>query len=75
MTKPAHIADLKRRHQALEDEISNALLHCSDDDLMIVDLKRRKLHLRDEIERLRHEAVGDGWLNSHRAVKNAHRHP
>ena len=61
--KPDHIADLERRHQALEDEIIKALLHCSIDDLMIVDLKRRKLHLRDEIERLHHEAVADGRMH------------
>ena len=59
MTKPDHIADLERRHQALEDEIAKALLHCSTDDLMIVDLKRRLLHLRDELEQLRHQVVGD----------------
>ena len=41
--KPDHIADLERRQQALEDEIEEAMLHCSTDDLMIVDLKRRKL--------------------------------
>lgn len=60
MTKQAHIAELERRHQALEDEIAEALLHSSTDDLKVVDLKRRKLHLKDEIERLRHEAVGGG---------------
>jgi len=63
VTKPDHIADLERRHQALEDEIGKALLHCSTDDLMIVDLKRRLLHLRDELERLRHQAVGAGALH------------
>ena len=35
--KPDHIADLERRQQALEDEIEEAMLHCSTDDLMIVD--------------------------------------
>jgi hypothetical protein len=47
-----HLADLKRRHKALEDEIADALMHRSTDDLMIADLKRRKLHLKEEIERL-----------------------
>lgn len=68
VTNPAHIADLERRHQALEGEISKALFHCSTDDLMIVDLKRRKLDLRDEIERLRHEAVRNGRPNYVRAL-------
>jgi hypothetical protein len=47
-----HLADLKRRHRELEDEIADALRHRSTDDLMIGDLKRRKLHLKEEIERL-----------------------
>ena len=47
-----HLADLKRRHKDLEDEIADALRHHSNDDLMIGDLKRRKLHLKEEIERL-----------------------
>ena len=49
----AHLAELKRRHKALEDEIADALRHLSTYDLMIGDLKRRKLHLKEEIERLR----------------------
>jgi hypothetical protein len=49
----AHLAELKRRHKALEDEITDALRHLSSDDLMIGDLKRRKLHLKEEIERHR----------------------
>jgi hypothetical protein len=48
-----HLTDLKRRHKELEDEITDALRHRSNDDLMISDLKRRKLHLKEEIERLR----------------------
>ena len=48
-----HLTELKRRHKALEDEITDALKHHSTDDLMIGDLKRRKLHLKEEIERLR----------------------
>ncbi len=46
-----HLATLKRRHKAIEDEIADALRHRSTDDLMIGDLKRRKLHLKEEIER------------------------
>ncbi len=49
----ARIAELERRHKALEAEISDALLHTSADDPMVADLKRRKLHIRDEIEQLR----------------------
>ena len=52
----ARISELERRHKALEEEIAEALLHRSADDLMVAELKRRKLNIRDEIERLRDEA-------------------
>ena len=52
----ALIAELERRQKALEEEIAEALLHRSADDLMVAELKRRKLNIRDEIERLRDEA-------------------
>ncbi len=47
-----HLAELKRRHKALEEQIADALHYHSTDDLMVSDLKRRKLHLNEEIERL-----------------------
>lgn len=52
MTTQARISALERRHQSLEDQIAEALVHSSSDDLKIAGLKRRKLHLKDEIERL-----------------------
>jgi hypothetical protein len=57
MAIEAHLAELQRRHQALEQEISEALAHPSTDDLKIAELKRRKLHVKDEISRLTQEAV------------------
>ena len=48
-------AELEQNHQALEDQIAEAMLHKAVDDLAIVDLKRRKLRVKDEIERLRRE--------------------
>jgi hypothetical protein len=56
MSIQSHLAELERRHQALEDELAEALAHPSTDDLTIAKLKRRKLQVRDEIERLRQEA-------------------
>jgi len=56
MSIQSHLADLERRHKALEEEISTALSHASIDDLKIAELKRRKLLVKDEIERLRHDA-------------------
>ena len=56
MSIEAHLAELERRHKALEDEIDEALAHPSTDDLKIAELKRRKLLVKDEIARLRLEA-------------------
>src|SRR5262245_11766446 len=56
MSMQAHLAELERRHRALEDEIAEALAHPSTDDLKIAELKRRKLQVKDELARLRQEA-------------------
>jgi hypothetical protein len=55
MAIEAHLAELERRHQALEDEINDALAHPSTDDLTLADLKRRKLQVKDEITRLKQD--------------------
>ena len=57
MAIESHLTELEKRHQALEQEISEALTHPSTDDLRLVELKRRKLHVKDEIARLKQEAV------------------
>ena len=54
MAIESHLAELEKRHQALELEISEALTHPSTDDLQIAALKRKKLYVKDEIARLRH---------------------
>jgi hypothetical protein len=56
MSMQTHLAELERRHRALEDQINEALMHPSTDDLMIAELKRRKLQVKDEIARLRQDA-------------------
>lgn len=53
MTIESHLAELEKRHQALEREIEDALSHPSSDDLSVAELKRRKLQLKDEIARIR----------------------
>jgi len=55
MAIESHLAELEKRHQALEQEISEALTHPSSDDIQIAELKRKKLHVKDEIARLRQE--------------------
>jgi hypothetical protein len=57
MAMQSHLAELERRHQALEEEINEALLHPSIDDLKIVELKRRKLLVKDQIARLQQVSV------------------
>jgi hypothetical protein len=57
MSIQAHLAELERRHQALEDEITEAIAHPSTDDVAIAQLKRRKLQVKDEIERLKQDVT------------------
>jgi hypothetical protein len=55
MSIQAHLAELEKRHQALEQEINEAQMHPSVDNLKIAELKRRKLQVKDEIARLRQD--------------------
>ena len=57
MAIESHLAELEKRHQALEHELSEALTHPSIDNLHIAELKRKKLHVKDEIARLRQETL------------------
>lgn len=57
MSIQSHLAELERKHRALEDQIADALTHPSTDDLTIAELKRRKLQVKDEIARLKQEAT------------------
>ena len=52
MSIAAHLAELERRHWALEAEIVEACAHPSTDHLQIVELKRRRLLVKDDIVRL-----------------------
>ena len=47
-----NLAELRRRHKALDRDIADAIKYYSTDDLIIRELKRRKLYLKDEIERV-----------------------
>jgi len=53
MTVESHIAELERRHSALEKQIETNRLSPATDPLKTVELKRKKLQLKDEIEKLR----------------------
>ena len=64
MALQAHLVELERKHKILENELHEALVHLSTDDLQIVELKRRKLMVKDEIERLKHTAQRNSPLTS-----------
>jgi len=57
MAMQSHLAELEKRHQALEEEITEAMTHPSADDFKVAELKRKKLLVKDEIERLRLDPV------------------
>ena len=57
MSIETHLAELERRHRALDAEIAEARAHPSVDDLQIVELKRRKLLVKDEIARLQLDSL------------------
>ncbi|MDQ0303921.1 YdcH family protein [Ancylobacter polymorphus] len=51
MTMQSHVAELERRHQALEKQLREEITRPATDATRIADLKRRKLILKDEIAR------------------------
>ncbi|WP_374547577.1 YdcH family protein [Rhodoblastus sp.] len=53
MSLQTHLAELERRHMALQREIEKEELHPAFDELKLHELKRRKLLLKDEIAKLR----------------------
>jgi hypothetical protein len=57
MAIESHLAELERRHHALEAEITEALAHPSIDGLKIAELKRKKLYVKDEIARLKQQTL------------------
>jgi hypothetical protein len=61
MSMQSHLAELEKKHQALEAEINECLTHPAVDDLKVLELKRKKLLVKDEIERLRK----DGSVSVH----------
>jgi hypothetical protein len=57
MTMESHVAELERRHKAVEQELTEAMAHPGTDPLTLTALKRRKLQLKDEIARLKSQPV------------------
>lgn len=49
MSIQSHLQELKRRHAAIEQELSRELAHPGADPLRVAELKRKKLVLKDQI--------------------------
>ena len=52
MSIESHLAELEKKHKAIEREIEDELLHPSSDEVRVASLKRKKLRIKDEIVRL-----------------------
>ena len=55
MSVESHLAELERRHEALDREIEAAQARPGIDDVEIVALKKRKMQLKDEITSFRNK--------------------
>ncbi|MFT0862080.1 YdcH family protein [Ancylobacter sp. G4_0304] len=53
MSMQAHVAELERRHEALDKALREETARPASDEVRVNDLKRRKLYLKDEIARLK----------------------
>lgn len=53
MSMTSHIAELERKHQALDKQISEEMNHPNQNMTKIAQMKRQKLVLKDEILRLK----------------------
>lgn len=58
MSLQSHLAELERKHQALERALHEAKTRPSTNQDELADIKRRKLQLKDEISRLRQDGEG-----------------
>jgi hypothetical protein len=51
----SHLNMLVKKHEFIDNEITQAMTHPSVSDMVLTDLKRKKLHLKEEIERLKYQ--------------------
>ncbi|MFG1301017.1 DUF465 domain-containing protein [Xanthobacter sp. V3C-3] len=51
MSIQSHLQELKRRHAAIEQELSRELSSPASDPLRVAELKRKKLVLKDQMSR------------------------
>jgi hypothetical protein len=53
MSLESHLAELERRHEALDRDIAREWTYPSVDEVKLAELKRRKLQIKDEITKLK----------------------
>ncbi|GHF37843.1 YdcH family protein [Seohaeicola zhoushanensis] len=54
MSLSSHLAELKKKHEHLSNEVEQAQRHPGADQLELASLKKQKLKLKEEIQRLSH---------------------
>lgn len=54
MTISSHLSELKRKHDALSEQVEAAQRNPGAETLSIVELKKQKLRLKEEMKRLAH---------------------
>jgi hypothetical protein len=52
----SHLAELERKHRALDAEIEQELARPAQDDIKLASLKRKKLQIKDNISRIKQGA-------------------
>jgi len=52
MSLTSHLQELRRKHEALNHQVEQALRSPGFDDLAIAEMKKQKLRLKEEITRL-----------------------
>lgn len=52
MTISSRMTELKRKHEALSEQVEEAQRSPGTDDLAIVEMKKQKLRLKEEMSRL-----------------------
>ncbi len=53
MSVESHLAQLERKHQAVDQALASETSHPNQDAIKVATLKRKKLFLKDEIAKLK----------------------
>src|SRR5947208_2579710 len=67
MTLQSHLAELERRHKAIDRQVEEEKLHPACDTLKLAELKRKKLQIKDEMARLQSDCQTLHYLKRRRS--------